>query len=49
MNFLDLAKSRFSCRAFSATPVEEEKLQLVLEAGRIAPTATNSQPVRVSF
>ncbi len=47
MNFLDLAKSRFSCRAFSATPVEEEKLQLVLEAGRIAPTATNSQPVRV--
>lgn len=47
MSFIDLAKSRYSCRAFAAKPVEPEKLNQVLEAGRIAPTATNAQPVSV--
>lgn len=47
MSFIDLAKSRYSCRAFDARPVENEKLQQILEAGRLAPTATNAQPVRV--
>lgn len=47
MSFIDLAKSRYSCRAFDACPVESEKLQQILEAGRLAPTATNAQPVNV--
>ena len=45
--FLELAQNRYSCRVFSEKAVEPEKLQQVLEAGRIAPTATNAQPVRV--
>lgn len=47
MSFLELAKRRFSCRSFSDRPVENEVLSEILEAGRVAPTATNSQPVRV--
>ena len=46
MNFLDLAKSRYSERSFADTPIEEEKLYKILEAGRIAPTACNNQPQR---
>jgi len=44
MNFLELAKLRYSCRAYLAEPVEEHKLMYVLEAGRIAPSAANFQP-----
>lgn len=40
--FLELAQNRYSCRIFIEKTVEAEKLQLVLEAGRIAPTATNA-------
>jgi len=47
MDFIDLAKSRYSCRKFSERAVESEKLEAVLEAGRLAPTATNAQPVTV--
>lgn len=47
MNFIDLAKSRYSCRKFSDRVVEDEKLNIVLDAGRLAPTATNAQPVSV--
>ena len=45
MSFIELAKNRFSCRAFADRAVEPEKLAQVLEAGRIAPTAVNGQPV----
>ncbi len=44
MTFLELAKKRFSVRKFKPDPVKEEDLQYVLEAGRIAPSANNSQP-----
>lgn len=44
MNFIDLAKARYSVRSFSDKPVEPEKLAQVLEAGRLAPTARNIQP-----
>ena len=48
MEFLDLAKRRFSERNFDKTrPVEEEKLAKILEAGRIAPTACNYQPQKI--
>ena len=47
MSFLDLAKKRYSCRKLSAQPVEEEKLQKILEAGNLAPTAVNKQPFHI--
>ena len=47
MDFMDLAKSRYSCRHYADKPVEDEKLQQVLEAGRLAPTAKNNQPQRI--
>ena len=47
MDLLQLMEERYSLRAYDARPVEEEKLQRVLEAGRIAPTAKNMQPWKV--
>ena len=47
MEFLELAKSRYSVRKFDARPVEEEVLQKILEAGRVAPTAKNMQPQKI--
>ena len=44
MDFLGLAKNRYSERFFDARPVEQEKLDRILEAGRIVPTACNYQP-----
>ena len=46
MNFMELAKSRYSERYFDSRPVEQEKLDRILEAGRIVPTACNYQPQR---
>ena len=47
MNFSDLARARYSVRSFKDTPVEQEKLDQILEMGRIAPTACNDQPQRI--
>ncbi|MDF2820148.1 MAG: nitroreductase [Clostridiales bacterium] len=47
MDFLDLAKKRFSVRKFIDKPIEEDKILKILEAGRIAPTAVNYQPQRI--
>lgn len=47
MDFATLAAERYSLRKFSDRPVEEEKLQAVLESGRSAPTAHNLQPQRI--
>lgn len=46
MEFLNLAKQRYSVRDYEKREVEEEKLQRILEAGRIAPTGANRQPQR---
>ena len=46
MEFLELAKNRYSERSFAEKAVEEEKLYKILEAGCIAPTACNNQPQR---
>lgn len=46
MDFLELAKNRYSERFFDTRPVEQEKLERILEAGRVAPTACNYQPQR---
>ena len=47
MEFLDLAKRRASVRAYQKRSVERAVLEQVLEAGRIAPTACNRQPVHL--
>lgn len=47
MEFLELATKRFSVRKFEEKPVEDEKLQKIMEAGRVAPTAKNLQPTKV--
>lgn len=47
MDFMKLAKERFSVRKFTDKPVEQEKLDLILEAGRVAPTAHNNQPQKI--
>ena len=43
MDFLELAKKRYSCKKFDSRKVEREKLEAILEAGRLAPTAKNMQ------
>lgn len=47
MSFLELAKDRWTCRQYSDAPVEQEKLDAVLEAARLAPTAKDIQPVHI--
>lgn len=47
MEFLKLAKNRYSCKNFDGRPVEKEKLDVILEAGRLAPTAKNQQEQRI--
>ena len=45
MNFMEIAQTRQSCRAYDENrPVEEEKLNAILEAARLAPSACNGQP-----
>lgn len=47
MEFNDVLNRRYSCRAFAARDVEQDKVERILEAGRIAPTAVNKQPVHI--
>ena len=44
MDFLDLARERYSVRKYSQKPVEREKIDLILKAAQLAPTAVNYQP-----
>ena len=45
MDFLKIANIRQSCRGYDANKtIEEEKLLKILDAGRLAPSACNSQP-----
>ncbi|MDO5014763.1 MAG: nitroreductase family protein [Clostridia bacterium] len=46
MDLLKLFEERYSERNFSDKKIEKEKLDKILEAGRIAPTAHNYQPQR---
>ena len=46
MNFLELVKSRYSCRQYVDRVVEKEKLEYVMECVRLAPSAVNRQPWR---
>ena len=49
MNFLEIAQARQSCRAYEeGKAVESEKLEAILEAARLAPSACNGQPYKIT-
>lgn len=47
MEFSEVIKSRYSCKKFDGRKINEEQLNYILEAGRLAPTAKNSQEQRI--
>ena len=47
MTFLELAKTRCSVRSFKDQPIADAELNLILEAGHLAPTACNNQPQKI--
>lgn len=47
INFLEIAKKRYSVRNYNGRKVESEKLEKILDAAHVAPTAANLQPVRL--
>lgn len=47
MSFEELTRTRFSCRHYENRSVEAEKLDIIVEAGRIAPSACNKHPTRI--
>ena len=49
MNFSEIANARQSCRSYDvARPVEPEKLERILEAARLSPSACNGQPYHLT-
>ncbi len=47
MSFAELVRARYACRAYRPDPVPDDLLTQVLDAGRLAPTAANRQPIHV--
>ncbi len=47
MDFLKLAKDRYSVRKFTDEPLTDEAIEKILTAGHVAPTACNYQPQRI--
>lgn len=47
MDFIHISKMRITVRKFDPRPVEPEKIEKILEAGRWSPTAVNYQPQRI--
>jgi nitroreductase len=49
MNFMEIAQTRQSCRSYDpGREVEREKLDAILEAVRLAPSACNGQPYHLT-
>ena len=49
MNFTEIAETRQSCRSYDASrEIEEEKLARILESARLAPSACNGQPYKIT-
>ncbi len=48
MDFLEIAENRQSCRSYCDRPVEKEKLDAVLRAAQLAPSACNAQPYQIT-
>ena len=50
MSFLEIAQTRQPCRGYDETrPIEPEKLNAILEAARLAPSACNGQPYHITL
>lgn len=47
MNFEEIIRERTATRKFSSKKLEQEKLDKILEAGRLAPTAKDIQPFKI--
>lgn len=47
MDFTQLIKKRYAVRDYAPKQVEQEKIEKILEAGRVAPTACNNQPQKI--
>lgn len=47
MEYFEVIEKRFSVRGYTSDPVEPEKLQKILEAALLAPTACNLQAFRI--
>lgn len=47
MEFMEVVKNRYSCKKFDGRPVSKEQLDIILEAGQLAPTAKNLQEQRI--
>ena len=47
MEFEDIIRKRTSVRKFSNIKLKQEELNKILEAGRLAPTAKNNQPIKI--
>ncbi len=47
MSFIELTKNRYSCKNFSDRRIDPKDLELILEAGKNAPTAKNLQPQHI--
>ena len=49
MNFTEIALNRQSCRSYDSTrEVEYEKINAILNAARLAPSACNGQPYHIT-
>lgn len=48
MNFMNIAENRQSCRSYCDTAVEREKLDAILRAAQLAPSACNGQPYQIT-
>ena len=46
MNVADAIRNRYSCRAYHDRPIEQDKLDAIIEAARLAPSAKNLQDWR---
>lgn len=44
MEFLEIVKARYSCRAFKDCLIDEKDLDYILEAGRLAPSSLGLEP-----
>jgi len=47
MEFSEVIKERYSCKQYDGRSVERQKLNAILNAGRLAPTAKNLQEQRI--
>ncbi len=46
MTILEAIRNRYSCRAYRDKPIEQDKLNTIFEAARLAPSAMNTQDWR---